>query len=58
MSEKRTAAQNRPTGTARAQRGRAQNGSRNGSRSRGTKDSNAAAVKKAQESAPQKKGGK
>ena len=58
MSENRTTAQNRPSGTARAQRGRAQNGSRNGGRSRGTKNNNTASVKKAQESAPQKRNGK
>lgn len=59
MSENRTTAQNRQSGTARAQRGRAQSGSRNGGgRSRGTKNNNTASVKKAQGSAPQKRNGK
>ena len=58
MSENKTTAQSRPSAAARASRGRAQSGSRNGSRSRGTKNNNAAAVKKAQEPALQKKSGK
>ena len=58
MSENKTTAQSRPSAAARASRGRAQSGSRNGSRSRGTKNNNAAAVKKAQEPASQKKSGK
>ena len=58
MSENKTTAQSRPSASARASRGRAQSGSRNGSRSRGTKNNNAAAVKKAQEPASQKKSGK
>ena len=58
MSENKTTAQSRPSAAARASRGRAQSGSRNGSRSRGTKNNNTAAVKKAQEPASQKKSGK
>lgn len=58
MSENKTTAQSRSSAAARASRGRAQSGSRNGSRSRGTKNNNAAAVKKAQEPALQKKSGK
>ena len=58
MSENKTTAQSRPSAAARASRGRAQSGSRNGSRIRGTKNNNAAAVKKAQEPASQKKSGK
>ena len=58
MSENKTTAQSRPSAAARASSGRAQSGSRNGSRSRGTKNNNTAAVKKAQEPASQKKSGK
>ena len=58
MSENKTTAQSRPSAAARASRGRAQSGSRTGSRSRGTKNNNTAAVKKAQEPASQKKSGK
>ena len=58
MSENKTTAQSRPSAAARASRGRDQSGSRNGSRSRGTKNNNTAAVKKAQEPASQKKSGK
>lgn len=59
MSENRTTAQKRSSSGARAQRGRTQNGSRNGVRSRGT-NNNSAQVKNAQEatSQPQKRSGK
>ncbi|MDO4485785.1 MAG: ribonuclease J [Bacillota bacterium] len=58
MSEKKTTVHNKPSSAARAPRGKAQNGSRNGNRSRGTKSNNTAAVKKVQEPASRKKDGK
>lgn len=58
MNEKKTTVHNKPSSAARAPRGKAQNGSRNGNRSRGTKNNNTAAVKKVQEPASRKKDGK
>lgn len=58
MSETKNNMHNKSSRPARPSRGKASSGSRNGSRSRGTKNNNTAAAKKVQNPAPMKRSGK